>query len=268
MQSAVPIMVLHFALVTNTIVRMNISPLIIPLLDDNDRKKALFLAIPELYIDEWFFEIENARRFPAKRLAVLDEYIQLISRSSFAFDEEELQSKFVSFEARFSHLRDFMENNFLTKGDTVALSDQDDSQYDKTLNALENLLADTMTEYKLLVSYFTKGKKHNVSTALHYSTYDSKFVWNGTKSYNISGKKQQQMYRVLWNHRCKQNKLSSAQRVGGAELVTILGLSNSPERLISILKDSRTYLRRKGVPVKIDGNMKKGFVLVTTEMKV
>ncbi len=241
---------------------MNISPLTMPLLDDRDRREAFFLALPEIFIDEWFYEIESTGRFSAKRLNVLDQYIQLLSRPSFVFLEEQLKEQFNSFESNFSLLREFLENNFVTTSGIAKFIEHDDELLNSESSTLTNLMTDTAIEYQLLVSVLTGRQKKSSVDSLHYSKYENKFVWGGTNFYTVSGKKKQQMFKILWPTRCKKNKLTKVLRVSHNELVSKLGLTKNQDALIKIVKDSRAYLKRKGVPVEINGNTKKGFVLV------
>lgn len=242
-----------------------------PLLDDEDRRKAFFEAMPELFLGELLNELKHHRYFAYNRIHTLEDYDMLITRSSFVFEQKTYREAYSEFKNSFNVLIEFTEKYLFTEDTKVMLHPilkvREPEQYQKLAKELDILCHDVADRYKRAVAVFTNNQKSgeaNTSVTRAHNTlhYDD-------ERYQIRGKERQGLIRHLWSMRTKKKSIKNATWTDAANVAVSMGLVETAtefdkeirDEMHKIIKDLNKYLRNINFPIEVRKN-KDGSLLI------
>lgn len=242
-----------------------------PLLDDDDRRRAFFEALPELFLSEFLNELKNNRYFSYFRINTLEEYDMLVARTSFKFERKTYNDVYVEFNESFDALKAFTEKNFFTEGNRVVLHSTrrktDSEQYQTLVTELNALCLAVADRYKRLANVLTRDRVPSESkTSVTRSNNTLHF---DDKNYTIRSKEKQELIRSLWSRRVNKKNTKKAEWTDPANVAVSMGLIESARdyddkvanRMYLTIKDMNKYLDEIGFPVDITKN-KEGYLLI------
>jgi len=245
-----------------------------PLLDDDDRRRAFFEAMPELFFGELLNELKHNRYFSYNRIQTLENYDMLVSRDSFNFERKTYQEMYDEFKVSFDKLKSFTENNLFVENDVVLLQPilkvKEPEQYQGLEKELDTLCLEVVDKYKRLVTVFTKEKinreaRTSVTWANNILRYDN-------EHYKIRSKKKQGLMRALWPKRVNKKGIKKAEWTNCANVAVSMGIIESARNfnnevsteMYSTIKDMNKYLGDIGFPVDIKKNKEGNLLIVVS----
>lgn len=244
-----------------------------PLLNDDARREAFFEALPELYLGELLNELKHHRYFAESRVSTLERYDLLVSRGSFAFEQDTYRQAYDEFKSSFEGLKTFLETNLFTEDNKVILQpilkSTKPSHYKKLTKELDDLSDEVANKYKRVVDVFSKDK---IPTDPNTTTSRSGNVlrFDNHHSYTASSKRTKGMLYALWDKRVKVNKIKNAQWTNPENVAVSMGLINSTKdyaqshwgKIDETRKSMNRNLEKNGIRFEIRKNQAKKLLFV------
>jgi hypothetical protein len=246
-----------------------------PLLDDEDRRKAFFESMPELFLSEFLNELRHHSCFSYTRINTLEKYDMLVSRRSFVFEKNIYRTVFDEFHGSFNKLRLFNESNFFTEGHVVVLQPvlktQEPKLYEELNDELTGLCGEVVDRYKRLIGVFSKNvlpveSKTSVTRSGNTLRYDD-------KTYKMQSGFRQNLVRSLWDSRTTKKGKKNANGINPANVAVSIQLIESSgefttqtaSELYKIVKDTNKYLRKIGFPLSVQKDKNKNMLIVVSD---
>lgn len=200
-----------------------------PMLNDEDRRRVFFEAMPELFLSELLNELVHKRCFLYARLDALEEYDMLTKRGSFEFEREVYRDAYQDFKVSYETLMDFTEAQMLTDENamTVKLTSNytDSNHYIKLKSKLDSLCYEVADRYKRVVSVFSKESvtSEPISSIIKLNNT----LWLGSKSYTARSKRAKGMLIALWDGRVKKKDVKKVHWISPENAALSMGLIRS-----------------------------------------
>lgn len=230
------------------------------LLDDIERSRAFFHALPEVFFMNLISSLENYHHYPRSAIAKLTRYHDFTKRPSATFSENNLQLLFEKFDASYDDLIEFLTKNFFVEGKLYTLQPElkykDEKKYTKLVEKLEKLCKSAVSDYESFVCELSStSTSEEKKTRVSYSADTFSF---GRVKYKPQSPKNQKMYTALWPFRTTLIDAKKADSIPLPNLAHRSGIISNikdyeqkEEDFISRIKSANGYMRKIGMPVTI-----------------
>lgn len=201
-----------------------------PLLNDEDRRRAFFEAMPELFLNELLNELVHKRYFQYGRLETLEEYDMLVKRGSFEFERVAYRGAYEDFRQSYEALMTFTKDHMIVEGNVVVFKnihvevdvEKEESDYYKELDDLCYEVAD---RYKRVVRIFSNESiKHEPKSYVDKEGNTLKFL---NSTYTASSRRAKGMLSSLWDERVKKKDKQKAFWTSSENVALSMGLIKS-----------------------------------------